>query len=581
MANDHPFQNLFETLGRIPTSHAEPVNRRASEILSDILTVPLDQAGRCILLRAPRAGHGKTHLLSRIQHHLGAGHEFIPLHAAFGSKIDATTVTEDTLRRLVRQLPASGGLTVLDLMARRLFASSLQPLVSSGEVPSEDREGALASLRDRPTETFDFHHPNAITAHWAKKNFELLGQRLSYELAQRSGLPVRQIAFWVEVLFRYSSAPLDSTNRVRLLTESLHTGVGLEMERLEALLSLLALQVRVVLIADDLEGFSADEAAALKLAAFLGALRQSAERVDVILSLNQDIWQSAFLPRLSGGLADRLSEVVVELEPLKEAEMVALLDARAPGLGKRILGNLDRGAAGTHARGLIRAAGMAWLKATATDSTPSSSLPKAESPFPVLEAPISPATPEPAPVIPLLTPVFEATSEPKAIVYQCPPPLPIEEEEAVTKPIFIQEKTNTSEVTPPQPPVGHVKDSGLESDFSPMTEISTPQDPPSEMVGAKSATAPPEFTPEPVAAAFFRTQKPVTEANPSPPVFQLPSDSPFEITPPVQVIVPAANSAVDPFSRPAAANPPQDAADTDRVDNLLRQFRERYGRGSL
>ena len=34
-------------------------------------SVPVEKPGRCILLRAPRAGHGKTHLLSRIQHQLG------------------------------------------------------------------------------------------------------------------------------------------------------------------------------------------------------------------------------------------------------------------------------------------------------------------------------------------------------------------------------------------------------------------------------------------------------------------------------------------------------------------------------
>ncbi|RYD30930.1 MAG: hypothetical protein EOP87_15725, partial [Verrucomicrobiaceae bacterium] len=391
MANEHPFQTLFETLGRVPTSHAESVNRQAYEILSDILSVPVEKTGRCILLRAPRAGHGKTHLLSRIQHQLGSAYEFVPLHAAFGCRIDAATVTEDTLRRLVRQLPASGGLTILDLVTRRLFASSLQPLVGSGEVPCQDREGALTALRTRPIETFDFHHPNAVTAHWARENFEVLGQRLSHELAQRSGLPVREIAFWVESLFRFASAPLENSNRVRLLAEAVHSGTGAEMERLEALLGLLTLLVRVVLVADDLEGFSTDETAALRLASFLGTLRQSVERVDVILSLNQDIWQSAFVPRLSGGLADRLSEVVVELEPLTDKEMAALLDSRVPGLGGRILEKIDIGSAGTHARGLIRAAGMAWLKATATDSTEAPAAVAASTPAetpPVVEEPI-------------------------------------------------------------------------------------------------------------------------------------------------------------------------------------------------
>ena len=142
MANEHPFQMLFETLGRVPIAHAESVNRQAYEILSDILSVPVEKPGRCILLRAPRAGHGKTHLLSRIQHQLGATHEFIPLHAAFGCQIDAATVIDDALRRLLRPLPASGGLCVLDLVTRRLVR---RRVAAAGGL----RRGALPGSRGR------------------------------------------------------------------------------------------------------------------------------------------------------------------------------------------------------------------------------------------------------------------------------------------------------------------------------------------------------------------------------------------------------------------------------------------------
>ena len=153
MAGDHPFQHLFETLGRVPIFHAESVNRQAYETLAQILSVPVEKMGRNILLRAPRAGHGKTHLLSRVQHQLGASAEFIPLQAASGCEINAATVTDDALCHLLRQLPASGGLTALDLLTRRLFASALLPLVRSGEVPCQDREGALTALRLRPWST--------------------------------------------------------------------------------------------------------------------------------------------------------------------------------------------------------------------------------------------------------------------------------------------------------------------------------------------------------------------------------------------------------------------------------------------
>ena len=412
MANEHPFQTLIESLGQLPSAHAEAVNRQAYHILRDILTVSVEQPGRCILLRAPRAGHGKTHLLSRIEHQLGANHEFIPLRAAFGCQIHAGTVMDDTLRSLLRALPASNGLCVLDLMGRRLFATALEPLVRSGDVPCQNREEALTALQSRPLEIFDFHHPNAVTAHWAREIFALLSQRFSVDLAQRCNLPIREVAFWIDVLFQFVAAPVENTLRLRVLTDAIHSGNpgdGRMMERLEALLSLLALLGRVVLVADNLEGFSSNESAALQLAAFLGTLRQSVERLDIILSLNQDIWENAFMPRLSGGLSDRLSEVVVELNPLTEEEMLALLESRVPGLGSQVLARVDRSAAGTHARGLIRAAGVAWLRASARDSSHTGS---AVAPI-ATAAPVIPLTPviptTPAAPRPPITPIVTAT----------------------------------------------------------------------------------------------------------------------------------------------------------------------------
>ncbi|MDP3851836.1 MAG: hypothetical protein Q8Q59_15135 [Luteolibacter sp.] len=503
MASEHPFQMLFETLGRLPIAHADSVNRRAYEILYDILSMPVEKPGRCILLRAPRAGHGKTHLLSRVQHHLGASHEFIPLHPAFGCQIDAATVIDDTLRRLLRPLPASGGLCVLDLVTRRLFSAALQPLVGSGEVPCQDRDAALVALQARPIETFDFHHPNAVTAHWARENFEVLGQRLSVELAQRCGLPVREVAFWVDALFRFASTPAENPARLRILSDTVHGGNpadGLLMERLEALLGMLSLLMRVVLVADELEGFSTDESAALRLAAFLGSLRQSVERLDVILSLNQDVWESAFLPRLSGGLADRLSEVVVELEPLTEEEMVALLESRVPGLGTRVLSRVDRNAAGNHARGLVRAAGVAWLRATAMDSQPAA-------PLPVIETQALAAVLPEQPSAPLIE--KQPEPDPSAQTMEEPsfqPEYPVSSDPVLQAATFADVEPATPQPLQPEPPI-------------------------SPVLGKQSE----------IQASSFQPEHPVSS-----------DPAPLEPTP-----------------------------DPDRVDDLLRQFRERYGRGSL
>lgn len=576
MANDHPFQTLFETFGRAPASHAELVNRRAFETMADLLTVPVEQPGRCILLRAPRAGHGKTHLLSRIQHQLGATSEFIPLLAAGGARIDAATVTDDTLRRLGRQLPASGGLTVLDLVTRRLFASALQPLVASGEVPCQDREGALSALRSRPIETFDFHHPTAVTAHWARENFEVLGQRLSMELAHRAEVPASDVAFWVEGLFQFASAPLENTARVGTLMETVRASTGAEMERLVALLGLLTLLTRVVLVADDLEGFSADETAALRLAAFLGALRQAVVRVDVILSLNDDVWQSAFLPRLSDGLADRLSEIVVELEPLTKPEMLALLESRAPGLGERIFERLDVINGGEHARGLIRSAGVAWVRAAAQAATAVPSAP---------DETVSPPT----------EPVAESVEEPDiaseplpfiaAPAAEEPPPAWPEPGFADMDDVFVPRASVFSK-DPLDDPFGG-------ADWDEAFPVSTPFALESWEIAETASSPPPATFTLPEDSPFIAVpfdDAPETPAEPSPfsipeseraPIFDPPVvDTPFKAMVQEEKIA-APETPVEPPVPASAKQPADSPAETDRVDDLLRQFRERYGRGSL
>lgn len=624
MAIEHPFQALFETFGRLPSVHAESVNRLAYQQLWDLLAVSPDQPGRCILLRAPRAGHGKTHLLSRLQHHLGAGHEFIPLHAANGSHIDASTVTVDTISRLSRALPAGAGLTVLDLLVRRLFALALQPLVRSGEVPCQDREGALAALRNRPIETFDFHHPNAVTAHWAKENFEVLGPRLALELAQRSGAPLRDVTFWVEVLFRFVAAPVDHPPRASHLLQAVSGDLPASQvfERLAALLGLFSQLVRIVLVADDLEGFSADESAALKLAAFLGSLRHSAERVDAIVSVNRDIWESAFLPRLSAGLADRLAEVVVELDPLDQTDIIALLDARAPGLGERVFGRLDLTAGTQHARGILRAAADAWTQAAqqaranqneaAAAEAPAASAiqPTAtpvvdspedelveEEPVPVLTPPVDvPAAAytlvEETPLATLLTPAAE--NVPVAVLIPDPAYAP-----PVGEPVaeFSYAPSSTSGPTTQLAGTSWgTAEPGAAYAPVAFTPVIRPETPLAEVLASEAATVPhshplpyaqvvPPDSPDPspfriptetvespaIAPAFVPASEPIfAQPEPAPEVVAPELTSPLASTPPAGFETPPP---VPPVQASSAA------PETDRVDELLRQFRERYARG--
>ena len=354
MVESITIQPFFDSLGQACAPHADGVNAAATARMEKLLAAAIDAPGRGILLGAPRAGYGKSHLLARLQERLAGSHEFLPLHLLGGSRIDAAVAIEAALRRLTRPLPAGGGLTGLDLQTRRLFSLALEPLVSSGEVPCYDREAALGALVRRPVETFDFHHAQAVTAHWTKENFEVLGPRLALELNRRTGASLSECSFWLGALFRFAATVPEHPGRTGVIIQAAVADAGIE--RFSTFVALLSLVGRVVLVADDLEGIHADPAAALRLASFLASVRQEAPRVDVVVSVNDDIWQSAFAPALSGGLQDRLAEMVIRLEALDEAALASLLEVRAPWCGPALRDRLGLEPGDFHARRVLRLA---------------------------------------------------------------------------------------------------------------------------------------------------------------------------------------------------------------------------------
>ncbi len=364
----NPFDNAFEMLGQMPEVVTEDVNSGALELLTKALTVRAGQRGRMILLRSPRAGFGKTHLLMRLQRRVMRSHEFIPLEPCKSRYFGAQTVLDAVLRCFSRILPGGGGLTALDLLARRILAAGLEPLVESGEVPSQDRDSALLALRQRPVETFDFHNEDAVIARWAMANFSLLGPRLTADLAGRTRAGFRPVAWWVELLFRYSSAEVDQTSRNSSLFETVFGGNRVETdmyEELVTLLNLVGLVTSPVLVLDEVEGFSSNPEAALQVVTFLNGLHQSCGKLALIVSVNGDVWETAFQPRIPCGLKDRLSDIVVDLEPMGKEAAVKLLRDRAGEQAEAIVGAMDLDSGVVYARGLIREAASVWEKMAA------------------------------------------------------------------------------------------------------------------------------------------------------------------------------------------------------------------------
>lgn len=698
MSKESPFSHLFQLFGRVPEKHVDSINKDAFEKMVSLLAAAPELLGRCILLRAPRAGYGKSHLLSRVQQQLGSTHEFILLQPADGYRVDAAAALNDVLAKITRSLPGGAGLTVLDLLARKIFALGLEPLVRSGEVPCQDRETALTALQNRPTETFDFHHPTAVTAHWARDHFEILGPRLVVEIAQILAAPLREVGFWVDVMFRYSVTPVDQPGRSGMLMAAVADAQAASMnDRLTTLLKMLSHQQRVVLVADELEGMSANEEAALRLAAFVTTLRHGADRVDIVISVNDDVWESAFVPRLSGGLQDRLSEAVVRLEPLTRDQAVALLQSRQADASASCLDALVQDGGPLYSRAVLRSAASTWVapieeaapvSAAIKDEEPivaaseepeiaiASETPEAAEPVAIAAteqtlapaltsaaaiiasevveappaAPLSPATMEvnwkasdrealgvglaetvtipekPVFVAPILeetlTPV--AAAESPAVEAVAAVEVPAEIPAAPQTPWWEQhtgrafsaepqatdvfastpfnepESPFVSEAPVPQPePVSPFQSTPIE-EIAPVAAVAT-----TEFTAVPVATEPVAFVPREIEVVSFQapieavvepqevipTFTPSAPTPPVEPVYGIPSESaftsnPYESQPYTQEPVNPTPVSQSPYGAVAENLAPDFAqtADTaqnkeiDRVDELLRQFRERYGR---
>ena len=333
MSNAAKQPTLFEVFGRHQSTIVPEVNEEALMSFTDILTQSGDDVGKVILLRSPRAGYGKTLLLQAVSGRLKEDFRFLAVEPSGGGRIDGEVALESVVRRLSEVLPASGGLTEFDIFARRLLALGLKPLLISGEIPSHDREGALFAIENRPIETFDFHHQQAATAHWTQSNFEVLGPRLTSELSELSGCSLRGCAYWIDLLFRYATTPPEKVERTRLLSDAIFGDIqgqrgSLAEERLQSLLALLGLNDPVVLVFDETEGLSNQPETGLRVAAFIVQLRQACPALTVVLSLNEDVWQTGLRPLMPGGLEDRLTEFEVVLGGLSRVDAETLLKSR-------------------------------------------------------------------------------------------------------------------------------------------------------------------------------------------------------------------------------------------------------------
>lgn len=297
------------------------VVQRVAEAVEDLAAAP---GKPLLLLTAPRAGYGKTHLLGRVA--AAAGNQSVAMPLMFRSDVEVTwsAVSLEALETL-RQMPGRvEDWPRLREICTGIFTSLIVRLIRSGRLPCANREQAMKVLSEDPTALFREGSSAKLIGDWLRKHFGQLRKPLAELARQVPGAGVMD--GWVDALFAASNhgTPPAFDEVVKLASGS--------REAFALWLRLVALWHPAVLFVDHLDGFYRMEKSGLRIATMLLELA-GMEGVHVVLSLNQDVWQATFAHHLPSALEDRLTASQFLLRGLTPADAAELARMRLAAAG--------------------------------------------------------------------------------------------------------------------------------------------------------------------------------------------------------------------------------------------------------
>ncbi len=297
----------------------------------DRLTQAVDEqqhsAGRAagqplVLLTAPRAGYGKTHLLGRVTAAGGAQWLILPLAFRMGDEITRANVARRGLEALERAATPVPGWSKLREACGGVVAALLRQLIHLGKLPCANPEQAVRVLSGPVHEIFSTGGQAHLIGEWLRKHMTQLRKPMA-ELASRGTgvVTVADAEMWMQAFIAQALEGQGSGLAVlRQLAARSEEGCGI-------LMRLLGVWRPVVLLVDHLDGFYRNAEAGLKIATLLLDVAELDGHM-VVLSLNQDVWQATFAHHLPSALEDRLTSSRLLLRGLAEEEATAMVRLR-------------------------------------------------------------------------------------------------------------------------------------------------------------------------------------------------------------------------------------------------------------
>ncbi|TDU80925.1 hypothetical protein EI77_00226 [Prosthecobacter fusiformis] len=275
-----------------------------------------------MLLTAPRAGYGKTHLLGRVVAAAGSGVVMVPLAFRTGDVLNLTTVTRRGLEALSLAAGDTEDWSRLREACAGLVAHLLHELIKEGLVPSANPEQALRVLTGPVTDVFNKDGAAHMIGDWLRKHAGGLRPILARRVARQVPVRADVADAWLDAMLgqAFEGGAEGVAVMQDLAAADRETGTP-------TWLRMLSLWRPVVLLVDHLDGYYRNPDAGVTIASLLMDMVDS-QGLHVLLSLNQDVWQATFGHHLPSALEDRLTATQVLLRGLRETDAAALMRLR-------------------------------------------------------------------------------------------------------------------------------------------------------------------------------------------------------------------------------------------------------------
>jgi hypothetical protein len=364
--------------GNVTSIHDRVLRRLSSEIAEASATgleLAVGARGGTILLTAPRAGYGKTHLLARLRASLESESTVVAAHFNLEETPAWATLLRQTLDAF-RTIEPGGAIgssppARIQTLARKVFGTITARLIEIGEVPSAHPESAASGLAHNSLSLFAPTSDDQSARDWLTNNFEELRPAMARLLAKARGASESGAAYWLDILKEANDCPLEE------LADFLGASVPdspaggsdsrIAKRRLDDFCRIATLHRPVVFIFDHLDCFHGDIREGLRIAYLLSELRELSPGQIAILAANDDLWQSAFGNRLPSALADRLTSIPNRLGVLPPDDARDLIVSRCHAAGlsdeatTRFIAGFDLGRGDDLSpRAILRRARAAW-----------------------------------------------------------------------------------------------------------------------------------------------------------------------------------------------------------------------------